>query len=902
MSASTGLCGGQREIVVPTATAVDTKLEREVAIKVLPAALAGDPERLARFEREAKVLAQLNHPGIAAIHGVEDRALVMELVPGPTLADRIEQGPIPVAEAETILLQIAEALEYAHERGVIHRDLKPANIKIDPEDKVKILDFGLAKALVDPGSSTAGDPTNSPTVTVTMGGTVAGTILGTAAYMAPEQARGKRVDKRADIWAFGAVAWEMLTGGRLFQGEDTVQVLGRVLEQPVDLERVPARFRKMLGRCLDRNPKERLRDIGEARFLLGEPESGAASLPHKRTILPWAVAAVAALTTVIAAGAGFGWWRASHPAGQPLVRLDVDLGQDISLAPIAGSLRVNSVIISPDGTRLVYAASDTNRPTVRLFTRRLDQSKATELRGTDGAGQPFFSPDGHWVGFVSAGRQLNKISVEGGAVVPLSKTPTYRQMGASWGEDGDIILGKAGAAIARIQSNDDAAPLLDLENGEDSQLQPEILPGGKAVLFAATKLGSAGNGDIEVASLPDRAERDREKKAFGRKVLVHGGASPRYVQGPDGSGYLLYTNKSTLFAIPFDLVRLETRGAAVPLIDDVAYDSGLGIAQFDLSRNGTLVYRPGGAAGSGGLTTIQWLDSSGKLEPLLAKPGAYASPRLSPDGKRVATEVAEGANRDVWVYEPQRDAITKLTFGGGVYQDPVWSPDGRYIFFGSDRGGMWWTRSDGAGAPQPLTQSKNPQRPWSVSPDGKWLGFIEREHGPQQIWMLPLENKDGQWQAGKPERFLKTAGEEINPVFSPDGRWVAYHSTEAGAIEVFVRPFVPGAFGQGGKWQISKGNTGPPVWSRNGRELFYPSNNGEIMVVPYTAKGDVFMPGAPRVWRTKMPRGNLEVAPDGQRLVVTVPVESEEAPKTEHEVVFLQNFADELIRRVPQGK
>ena len=318
--------GGMGEVY----RALDTKLEREVAIKVLPAALAGDPERLTRFEREAKVLAQLNHPGIAAIHGVEDRALVMELVPGPTLADRIKQGPIPPAEVEQILRQIADALEYAHERGVIHRDLKPANIKIDPDDKVKILDFGLAKALVDPGSSIAGDPTNSPTVTVTMGGTVAGTILGTAAYMAPEQARGKKVDKRADIWAFGVVAWEMLTGERLFQGEDTVQVLSRVLEQPVDVGRVPAGFQKMLGRCLDRNPKDRLRDVGEARFLLGEPESGpesvslenaqAASLSHEKTVLPWAIAAALA---VIAIGLGYVAFRHTQEDPPRVAKLTV---------------------------------------------------------------------------------------------------------------------------------------------------------------------------------------------------------------------------------------------------------------------------------------------------------------------------------------------------------------------------------------------------------------------------------------------------------------------------------------------------------------------------------------------------------------------------------------------------
>ena len=384
---------------------------------------------------------------------------------------------------------------------------------------------------------------------------------------------------------------------------------------------------------------------------------------------------------------------------------------------------------------------------------------------------------------------------------------------------------------------------------------------------------------------------------------MRGGASPRYVATSSGAGHLLYNNKSTLFAIPFDLGRLETRGTAVPILNDLAYGSPLGVAQFDVSRAGTLVYRRGSASGASGMKIVQWLDSAGKLEPLLAKPGDYSSPRLSPDGKRVALMVTEGGNQDVWVYEPQRDAITKLTFGGGNHPDPIWSPDGRYIFFGSETGGMFWTRSDGAGQPQPFTQSKNPQRPWSVSPDAKWLGYIELAHGQQQIWIVPIENQGGQWQAGKPERFLKTEVEEINPVFSPDGQWVAYHSAEAGGMEVFVRPFPAPASGQGGKWQISKGNTGPPVWSRNGHELFYPAPDGAIMAVSFSIKGDVFVADKPRVWLAKAPpAGNLEVSPDGKRLVVVTPVETEEAPRAEHEVVFLENFFDELRRRVPLGK
>lgn len=878
--------GGMGEVY----QALDTKLDRDVAIKVLPSSFANDRERLARFEREAKVLASLNHPGIASIYGVEDHALVMELVPGPTLADRIAQEPIPVNEAEQILLQLADALEYAHDKGVIHRDLKPANIKIDAEDKVKILDFGLAKAFSDPLGSFSDDPSNSPTLT--MGATIAGTILGTAAYMAPEQARGKKVDKRADIWAFGVVAWEVLTGERLFKGETTVEVLGKVLEQKPDIDRVPQKFRKLLARCLDRNVRDRLRDIGEVRFLLAESPAQPVDVslvppPARSPRLAWAATALFAL---IAGAAGFGYYRASQPAApKPLVRLDVDFGPDISFPSVS---RGPNVVISPDGTRLAYIAKASGSDENTIFMRRLDQPKATELAGTKRVEQASFSPDGQWVVFTASGA-LNKISVEGGAVVRLASGSRF--LGVTWLDDGSLIIGGQLGGLTRVPAaGGEPVPFLDVVAPESGLVRPKVLPGGRALLFESFVGNfSQGNSNIEVATVKANGAR-----ASGRKLVIRGGTSPRYVQAPNGAGYLLYTSQATLFAIQFDAARLETSGSAVPILDDILHNRQSGRAQYDVSSTGTLVYRQGGATGTGGLSTLQWVDATGKREPLLAKPGLYANPRVSPDGKQVALNFTEGSNRDVWFYDAQRDATTKLTFGGGDFEDPVWSPDGRFIFFGSATG-LQWTRSDGAGKPSPLLVSKVPQRPWAVSPDGHWLGYMQvGPTGKQQIWIVPLEFKAEQWQAGKPQRLLNTDTEEINPIFSPDGRWVAYHSAEAGSMEVFVRPFPLSASGQGGKWQISKGNNSPPVWSRNGRELFYPVG-ANVMVVSYTAKGDVFLADPPKLWLANAPVGNFDLSADGKRILVAVPVEEAEKPTAEHKVAYLENFFDELQRKMP---
>ena len=503
---------------------------------------------------------------------------------------------------------------------------------------------------------------------------------------------------------------------------------------------------------------------------------------------------------------------------------------------------------------------------------------------------PFFSPDGQWVGFLSLGR-VNKISVEGGAVVPLGDIGS---VGASWGQDGSIFVGQFAKGLLRIP--DGGGPpetVLGVGVGEQALAAPQILPGGRAILFVADPALDVDKDTIEVLTLADGK----------RKIVARGGQSPRYLATSDRTGHLVYVNRATLFAVPFDLDTLEARGTAVPVLDDVAYAGSVGTGHFDVSRTGTLVYRRTGG-GAARLTTVQWVDPLGKKESLLAKPGLYGNAILSPDGTRVALTVTErGTRYDVWVYDSQRDIMTRLTFDG-FNSSPTWSPDGRYVLFSAISRGIFQARADGASRPQALTPSKITQLPKSFMPDGKRLAYVDYGSGGErnaQIWTVALEEQGSQWTVGTPEPFLKSSFADQAPSFSPDGRWLAYHSNESGTNEVFVRAFPPPSSGQGGKWQISNSGGTVPRWSRSAHELVYQMGD-QIMAARYAVNGDTFVAEKPRVWIAKLGGTEWDLAADGKRVVVVTPVASAEAPTQEHQVVFLQNFFDELRRRVPLGK
>ena len=891
----------------------DTKLNRDVAIKVLPEAFASDPERLSRFTREAQTLASLNHPNIAAIYGIEEtpsttesrsglRALVMELVEGEDLSTQIARGPIPIAEALPIAKQIAEALEAAHEHGIVHRDLKPANIKIRSDGTVKVLDFGLAKAM-DPSGASNVNLSHSPTLTGH--GTQLGVIIGTAAYMSPEQAKGKVVDRRADIWAFGVVLCEMLTGERTFKGEDISDVLAAVLRQEVNWaalpKATPPRLKRLLEHCLDRDVKERLRDIGEARFeigkiLTGAPESavspgGAATdVPAWRRALPWAVAAFFGIAFVVAL-VRWAPWRET-PVAEPR-RLLASIGVDASLTTGLGA----SAILSPDGKTLVFAARQADQ--TRLFIRKLDQLQAVALGGTEGAESPFFSPDGRWIGFFASGK-LKKVSVTGGAAVNLCNVEIGR--GGTWTENDTIIFTPGGTASSRLMwvpsAGGTPSVFVALSAGALLQRWPQTLPGGKSLLYTEHSTTSGFDlANLAVAPLPSGTP----------KIVLRGGYYGRYVP----SGHLVYMHQGTLFAVRFDLNRLETIGQAAPALEGVITNqTSFGGAQLAFSAEGTLVYVPGGSAAA--TAPINWMTRDGKTSVLKATKAAWAGPVFSPDGHKVALTIFGAQRPDVWAFDWARDTLTQLTFDRGDDRLPVFSPDGRRIVFASDRAkpgvfNLYWVNADGTGDVTRLTDNPGAQRPASFHPGGKFVAFDEdRPDMRSDLMILPLEGDTGRGFSPKPPAvFLGTLAEERSPMFSPDGRWIAYQSNEIGGQnDVYVRPFP----GPGGQWRVSTEGGQFPRWSPPTRELLFVNpGQARVMVAPYTVVGDSFRSDHPRVWSPVGYRplasplmAPYDIHPDGKRLALSA-AEGQSAAPQDH-VVFVFNFFDYLRAILPEGK
>ena len=750
-------------------------------------------------------------------------------------------------------------------------------------------------------STASGNAVNSPTLT--MRATQAGIIMGTAGYMAPEQAAGKPVDKRADIWSFGVLLTEMLTGRQMFEGETISHTLAHVLTRQIDFSQIPATtplvVRELLRRCLDRDLKTRLRDIGEARIAiakyLADPRSGtevprqAGASTTTNRMLPWTLAGALAIAVIVA---GIFWWRASRPSpSRPLMRLNVDLGDEVALAraPSGGG---NMLAISPDGTRLALTLRGADGK-VRLYTRLLHQNQVTPLSGTENAGSPFFSPDGQWIGF-AADNKLKKIAVEGGAAVTLCEATAAR--GASWGDDGNIIVAlNNSGGLARVPSAGGApTPVTKLKQGEATHRWPQVLPGSKAVLFTAGNAGQYDEAAMEVLVV----------RTGEQKIVHRGGFSPRYVASADGPDHLIYLHESTLFATPFDLTRLVVTGAPVPVLEDASSTTAAG-GDFAFSQTGTFVYLTGqGGAQSG--WSISWLDNSGKTQPLQAPRGRYSSQRFSPDGKRLAFSMVNGQGAaDIWVKDLDRDTPSRLSFLQGLNGHPVWTPDGKHIVFESQSAnpGLYWTRSDGSGEAQRLTDGKLREIPCAISPDGKRLAFQRSGvGGSQDIFTAPIEGDSAHPRLGNPELFLGTPFVEVYPQFSTDGRWLAYVSNESGTMEVYVRPFQ----GPGGRWQISTGGGFLPIWSRNGRELFFETSDQRIMVTGYTASGDSFAAGKPRLWSEVRlrPLGtlpNYDLAPDGKRFAAILSSGDAAGEKALTHLTFLLHFFDELRRRAPSG-
>jgi serine/threonine-protein kinase len=845
--------GGMGEVY----RATDSRLGREVALKVLRDELTRDADGLARFEREARVLAGLQHANIAVIHGMEEadgvRALVMELVEGVSLDARIRQGALAIEEILPLARQIADALEYAHERGIIHRDLKPANVMVTPDGQAKILDFGLAKALSADGAAPGAVSDSGQTLTVAQAAqTVRGTIMGTAAYMSPEQARGKAVDRRTDIWAFGCVLYEMVTGHRAFSGDTVTDTLATVLQGEPDWAAVPsstpAVLTQLVRRCLDKDAKRRLQAIGEARVMLEELaqvsatgrlsgsfapiETGRIAATAGRTRPNW-LPVVAATAAGLAVGALamslLGSSRATAPAQPTWLSLDLAPAEKLS----ERRPRFTAFALSPDGRTIAFTGVQDGRS--GLYLRGFDRPDAALVAGSDDAQNPFFSPDGRFVGFV-VGSEVKKVSADGGPVTTLADfargdgSSGGDVFGASWGEGDRIVAGRFQDGLFEVSASGGAPRRLTTPEGAFAHRLPFVLPGGGGILFTRAR-NQSGESDVAVLT-PKGAER----------VLVESAADGRYL-----AGRLVFFREGVLLAAPFDLDRLELTGTASPVLEDVmqAVGSGAparntGAAQLAWSSSGTLALARGGGQPLPHARPIL-VDRGGHATELSFREGYYARPRLSPDGTRIAVTHTSEGRRDrtrIWVADVARGTMSPLPREG--FSGPVWTPDGqRLVFRGLTPPGLYRARADGASEPELLLATAGNVQPGSIAPDGSVLAYVDRAADTgSDIWLVPLAGP------AQPRPWLQTSANETSPDISPDGSLIAYASDVSGRYEVYVQPF-PGP--EGARHQVSLAGGQSPRWSRDGSELFFVTDSRprRLMASAITA-GTAFATAPPR--------------------------------------------------------
>ncbi len=886
---------GPYEIVAPIGAggmgevykAKDTRLDRTVAIKVLPAHVASHPEVRQRFEREARAVSSLNHPNICTLYDIGSENgidfMVMEHIQGQTLADRLKKGALPFDDALQHGIEIADALNKAHRQGVVHRDLKPGNIMLTKSGS-KLLDFGLAKmSVAGSGPDLSAAPTEQKSLTQP------GAILGTFQYMAPEQLEGKEADTRTDIFAFGAVVYEMVTGRRAFEGKSQASLIGAILkDEPPPISTVqtttPPALDHVIQRCLSKDPDDRWQSAGDVTRELEwivEGASPASESPHRARATGISPRKALLLTAVgVLAGALISALVMKDPNSVPtpsLMRFEIPLRDQV----LSGAMGAHLVAASPDGKHVAYVANN------QLHLRALDRLGTTPIAGTEGVGllsgrNPFFSPDGQWLGFWADGK-LRKVSVSGGAPVTLCDFPQLF-FGATWGPDNRILLGAGFGGIYSVSGSGGAPEQLVAPVGEsDAFHRPELLPGGEHVLFTLNSGGSSWDDSSIVVQSLESGER---------RVLIEGGTDARY----SSTGHIVYARGTTILAVPFDESRLQVSGGPVPILEGVMRVPVRGASNFAITPRGSLIYIPGGV-GMTGNASLVWVDRNGGTSPLTETLLTYSNPRLSPDGERLAVGVrGEQGLRDLWVYEIRRGTMTRLTFDRGAYA--AWTPGGDQVAFASGRGkevsvsDIFLKAADGSGTKIEVLKAKgdnNAVWPSSISPDGRYLIFARLvASAGGDIGVLPLTGE------GQAEFVIDTPFEERHPALSPDGRWLAYTSDESGRIEVYVQPFPD----LDGKWQLSTEGGTEPVWSPKGHELFY-RNGDKMMAVGYEAD-PTFSPSRPLLlfegtYLSNPWDANYSVTPDGQRFVM-IQVEQQQG---RNQINVVLNWFEELKRLVP---